>query len=254
MTSALVSAVTGGGSLRCYPRHMETTDEPIALWRAADVAYEDGWRWQRRAVERALDGRGSGRRRESLALIEHRPVVTLGRRGDVGSLLATPEELSARRIALVRADRGGDITYHGPGQLVAYPILDLRARGLRVGDYIRALEAAIIATAATFGVAARRVEGRPGVWVDEATKLASIGVRVSSGISRHGLALNVATNLEDFETIVPCGLAGTAMTSLVRELTAPPSVAETADVLASALAERIGFALPAKTGARVALA
>lgn len=232
---------------------METIDQPIELWRAADVAYEDGWRWQRRAVERAVNARAADTRRESLALIEHRPVVTLGRRGDVGSLLATPEELSSRGIELVRADRGGDVTYHGPGQLVAYPILDLRARGLRVGDYVRALEAAIIATAAMFGVAARRVEGRPGVWVDEATKLASIGVRVSAGISRHGLALNVATSLEDFATIVPCGLEGTAMTSLARELTSPPTVEETADVLASALAERIGVSLPA-TNRTVAVA
>jgi lipoyl(octanoyl) transferase len=156
--------------------------------------------------------------------------------------------LSARGIELLRADRGGDVTYHGPGQLVAYPILDLRGRGLRVGDYVRALEAAIITTAEAFGVSARRVEGRPGVWVDESTKLASIGVRVSSGISRHGLALNVKTNLEDFEAIVPCGLKGTTMTSLARELTSPPTVEETAEVLAAALAEGLGFALPATSG------
>jgi lipoyl(octanoyl) transferase len=222
--------------------------EPIEVWRATDVAYGQGLGWQERAHARALSARAAGARAESLALIEHRAVVTLGRRGDVGSLLASPDELAARGIDLVRADRGGDVTYHGPGQLVAYPILDLRSRGMRVGDYVRTLEAAIIATAVAFGVAARRVEGRPGVWVDEATKLASIGVRVTSGVSRHGLALNVTTKLEDFDTIVPCGLDGTSMTSLAAQRAVvghdAPTVEEAADVLTAALADRIGFALP----------
>ncbi len=228
-------------------------DEPIEVWRAADVSYAAGLRWQARAHERARAARAAGRRAESLALIEHRPVVTLGRRGDVGSLVATPAQLAERGIDLVRADRGGDATYHGPGQLVAYPILDLRTRELRVGDYVRALEGALIDAAATFGVHARRSEGRPGVWIDGATKLASIGVRVTSGVSRHGLALNVTTDLEDFDTIVPCGLDGTSMTSLARELgEAAPTMAEVANALASALAARLGFELPAAVRAEVA--
>jgi lipoyl(octanoyl) transferase len=227
---------------------MEPTVEPIAVWRAADVTYGAGLRWQEHAHAKALAARAANARAESLALIEHRPVVTLGRRGDVGSLRVSPEELAMRGVDLAHADRGGDVTYHGPGQLVVYPILDLRARGMRVGDYVRTLEAAIIATAGAFGVTARRIEGRPGVWVDDATKLASIGVRVTSGVSRHGLALNVTTRLDDFDTIVPCGLEGTSMTSLSEEIARgrgdTPTVDETAEVLASALAERFGVALP----------
>lgn len=237
--------ITSRLGARCYPRDMV---EPIEVWRAADVPYEAGLRWQIHAHDRALSARARGEREESLALIEHRSVVTLGRRGDVGSLLVSREELFRRGIDLVQADRGGDVTYHGPGQLVVYPILDLRSRRLRIGDYVRGLEAALIDTAGAYGVAARRVEGRPGVWIDEATKLASIGVRVSAGVSRHGLALNVATDLGDFETIVPCGLAGTSMTSLARELAgAGPSVEAVAELLAGLLAERFDFALPPGT-------
>ncbi len=219
--------------------------ESLRVWRAADVGYADGLRWQQRAHALAVAAREDGRRSESLALIEHRAVVTLGRRAESAHLLATERELAQRGVDLVRADRGGDVTFHGPGQLVAYPILDLRTRGLRAGDYVRGLEAAIIETVASYGVDARRVEGRPGVWIDERTKLGSIGVRISGGVSRHGLALNVSTDLDQFDTIVPCGLAGTAMTSLARELgEGAPSIEAVADRLAVALAGRLDLVLP----------
>jgi lipoate-protein ligase B len=183
------------------------------------------------------------RRREigdRVLLLEHHPVYTLGRGGDDRNLLASPERLAALGAELVRIDRGGDITFHGPGQLVAYPIVELRDP-LDLRRYVRSLEAAIIATAASFGVEADRVDGRPGVWVDGARKLAAIGVRVKRGVTTHGLALNVSTDLAWFTEMVPCGLPGIEVTSFGRELGESPSMTAVADRLAGDLAEAFGL-------------
>jgi lipoyl(octanoyl) transferase len=139
-------------------------------------------------------------------------------------LLASEAALAMRGAEVVDTDRGGDVTFHGPGQLVAYPILDLRARGLGPADYVRMLEACVIETLARFGIDADRVAGRPGVWVDSGrAKIAAVGVRIRDGVSMHGLAVNVTTDLEWFEAIVPCGIADATVTSMARMLGAAPA-------------------------------
>ncbi len=136
-------------------------------------------------------------------------------------MLVPVEHLEAMGAQVVDCDRGGDVTFHGPGQLVAYPILDLHARGLHAGDYVRALEECVIRTLAAFGASGERVPGRPGVWAGGG-KVAAIGVRIERGVSRHGLALNVSTDLAWFDAIVPCGLPDASATSMRRLLGAAP--------------------------------
>ncbi len=161
--------------------------------------------------ERVVGGDASA---ETLLVVEHDPVVTLGRRGDVDALLVPEDELRRAGIALHTASRGGEATYHGPGQLVAYAVMALR-RG--VVAHVEALARAAIRAAAHVGVAARFDRARPGVWVEE-RKLASIGVHVHRRVTMHGIALNVGDDaLVGFERIVPCGMTGVTMTSLERE-------------------------------------
>jgi lipoyl(octanoyl) transferase len=166
-----------------------------------------------------------------LLLVEHEPpVITVsGRKGARENLIATPAQLTQAGIEVAETDRGGDITYHGPGQLVAYPILDLNLMGLRLHGYMRFLEQVVIDTLALFGIEGVRDEGATGVWVTKAhgsrsagfgsgsAKICAMGVRISRWVSMHGLALNVATNLDHFKLIVPCGLAR-PVTSMQREL------------------------------------
>jgi lipoyl(octanoyl) transferase len=143
---------------------------------------------------------------DHLLLLEHPHVITLGRNGHMENLLASDEILSRAGIAFYATDRGGDVTYHGPGQLVGYPILDLRDWQRDVGAYVRAVEQAIIDTLADYGIAAGRIPKLTGVWVEE-RKIAAIGVHLSRWVTSHGFALNVATDLTYFQYIVPCGLA-----------------------------------------------
>ncbi len=185
---------------------------PVRVERLGLVEYDEALAWQHDRAGRVRAGEP-----ETVALLEHPPVYTLGMRGDPAHVLAPAEWLAARGARVVRTDRGGDVTFHGPGQLVIYAILDLRARGLGPADYIRALESCVIATANGCGVEAARTPGRPGVWVGGA-KIAAVGVRIRGGVSMHGLALNVATDLGWFDAIVPCGIADAGVTSLAREL------------------------------------
>ena len=152
-----------------------------------------------------------------LLLVEHPPVLTLGVRGDGGRshILATPETLAARGIEVFETGRGGDITYHGPGQIVGYPILNLKPDRCDVHRYVRDLEEVLIRVASDYAIEAGRVEGLTGVWVG-GEKLAAIGVRISRWITSHGFALNHATNLSHFNLIVPCGIADRGVTSLSR--------------------------------------
>jgi lipoyl(octanoyl) transferase len=142
---------------------------------------------------------------DHLLLLEHPHVITLGRNGHMENLLAGDEILSRAGIAFYPTDRGGDVTYHGPGQLVGYPILDLREWQRDVGAYVRAVEQAIIDTLADYGIAAGRIPKLTGVWVEE-RKIAAIGVHLSRWVTSHGFALNVSTDLTYFQYIVPCGL------------------------------------------------
>lgn len=185
------------------------------------MPYRAAWDEQRRHHAEVLAARERGEPEIGRILfVEHDPVITVTRRpGAIGHLLASPELLARHGVELVETDRGGDITYHGPGQLVCYPVIDLRLLHLRLHEYMRLLEQAVIDTIARFGVAGERDPSATGVWVrgGEGTspqKICAMGVRVSRWISMHGFALNVTTNLDHFGLIVPCGLAGRGVTSL----------------------------------------
>lgn len=168
------------------------------------------------AMQRALvDERKAGRVDDLLLLVEHPHVLTLGVRGDGGRahILASPDALVARGIDVFETGRGGDVTYHGLGQIVGYPILDLRPDRCDVHRYVRDIEEVLIRTAADFGLRAERVKGLTGVWVG-GEKLAAIGVRISRWVTSHGFAFNVTTDLSYFDLIVPCGIADRGVTSL----------------------------------------
>ncbi len=176
-----------------------------------------------------------------ILLVEHDPVVTITRKPGVADhLLAQPESLERLGIAVEHTNRGGDITYHGPGQLVVYPIIDLNAVGLRLHEYMRRLEQAVIETIAAYGLTGERDPEATGVWVQPdqgrpAAKVCALGVRVQRWITLHGLALNVTTDLSHFATIVPCGLAGRPVTSLHEILgaTCPPIEQVKKDLMAN---------------------
>jgi lipoyl(octanoyl) transferase len=170
-----------------------------------------------------VDQRRSAAIGDTLLLLEHPPVITLGvkTRGQTANIVATPEVLAKEGVEVFETGRGGDITYHGPGQLVGYPILDLKPDRCDVHRYVRDIEEALIYALQEFGIESRRVEGRTGVWVGSPgreEKIAAIGVRISRWITSHGFALNVSTNLRHFQLIVPCGIADRGVTSMERFL------------------------------------
>ncbi len=165
------------------------------------MGYGEAFEQQRALV----DKRKRGEIPDQFLIVEHPPTITLGRNGHIENLLAREEVLERAGIAFHHTDRGGDITYHGPGQIVGYPILDLREWKRDVAAYVRAIEQVMIGTLADFGLAGERVTGMTGVWVDGA-KLAAIGVHISRWVTSHGFALNVSTDLSYFQYIVPCGL------------------------------------------------
>jgi lipoate-protein ligase B len=179
-----------------------------------DAPYVPTWELQQTRAR----GVAAGTHQEALLLVEHTPVFTLGRRTDGDHLLHTEEELRALGADVVPVDRGGDVTWHGPGQITGYPILDLKPRGRDLHAYVTTLEQLIIDVAGSYGISAHRAAGMPGVWVGT-EKVAALGVKVMHGwVSYHGFALNVDPNLGWFEHIVPCGLHGYGVTSLSRLL------------------------------------
>src|SRR5688572_15915143 len=210
------------------------TDPIVATW-LGRTEYLDAWRLQEAIASRV---RGGGPDR--LLLLEHDPVYTIGRRGTTANLLASPAELRASGASAYRVDRGGDITYHGPGQLVGYPIVALGEAPDLVG-YVRSLEDALMEVLASYGVAAHREHRKTGVWVDLApgrpAKIAAIGVRVSRGVSTHGFALNVSTDLSAFTRMIPCGFVH-EVASLER-LGVNASVPEVGERMARAVATRL---------------
>lgn len=199
----------------------------LAVRRLGLVEYEDGLLIQR-LIEQE---RQRGTLPDTLLLLEHPPVITLGRGAAVSQhILCSPERLQELGIDMVQTDRGGAATYHGPGQLVVYPILQLRGAERDVHRYLRLLEEVVIRTLAEFGIEAHREEGRTGVWV-RGEKIASIGVHLSRWITRHGLALNVTNDLTPFDLIVPCGLSGVRMTSMERVCGRPISLDDVEEAL-----------------------
>lgn len=206
---------------------------PLEVQRLGTVPYAEALRIQDQLVAR----RRAGEVPDTLLLLEHPHVITLGTSARSGDVLADRRELERLGYELFRAGRGGGVTYHGPGQLVAYPILDLKPDRKDLHRYLRDLEAVLIRVAAAFGVRAGRREGLTGVWTERG-KLAAVGVRVSSHwISSHGVALNVSCDLGRFAAIVPCGLRGEAVTSLERERGAPVELEEARGVFATEFAE-----------------
>jgi lipoyl(octanoyl) transferase len=185
----------------------------VTVRRLGVVPYAEALALQHALVEE----RRAGRIEDTLLLVEHPPVLTLGVRGDGGRshILATDEALAARHIEVFETGRGGDITYHGPGQIVGYPLLDLKPDRCDVHRYVRDLEEVLIQVAADFGVATTREPGLTGVWAGR-DKLAAIGVRISRWVTSHGFALNVTTDLSHFDLIVPCGIVDRGVTSLAR--------------------------------------
>ena len=178
------------------------------------------------AVQHDLhERRKAGQCEDTLIITEHEPVLTLGRGADTRHLRVSESELSVRGIEVVPVERGGDITYHGPGQLVAYPILDLRDYGRDIHRYVRALEESAIRLLAGYGVAGERRRGTPGVWVGP-DKIASVGIFVSRWVTLHGLAVNIDPTMAHFDLIHPCGLVGTRMTSIAAQLGRPVLLAE----------------------------
>ncbi len=175
-----------------------------------------------------LDAKQDGVDEEFLLTVEHPATYTVGKTGVDGDLLADSEALTREGIAVHHVDRGGAITYHGPGQLVAYPVMDLRCFGQDLHRYLRDLEEALIRTVGRFGIRAERIEGLTGIWVGDA-KLAAIGIKTSRWISMHGVALNVTTDLTHFERIVPCGIRGKAVTSMEKLLARRISLREVGD-------------------------
>jgi lipoyl(octanoyl) transferase len=202
------------------------------------MPYPDALALQRELV----DERRAGRIGDTLLLVEHPHVLTLGVRGDGGRshILATDEGLAARGVSVYETGRGGDITYHGPGQLVGYPIIDLKPDRCDVHRYVRDLEDVLMRTAAAYGIDAGRVEGLTGVWVGR-EKLAAIGVRIARWITSHGFALNVTTDLDYFSLIVPCGIADRGVTSLARLLGREPDRLELTDRIVTNFSKVFGF-------------
>ena len=196
---------------------------PLGVRRLGQVPYTEALALQRSLVEE----RKAGRIGDTLLLLEHPHVLTLGVRGDGGRshILASDEALASRGIEVQETGRGGDITYHGPGQLVGYPIVDLNPDRRDVHRYVRDLETVLIRTAWDYGIEAGRVDGLTGVWVGN-EKLAAIGVRIARWITSHGFALNVSTDLDQFSLIVPCGISDRGVTSLARLLGRPVDMAE----------------------------
>jgi lipoyl(octanoyl) transferase len=205
----------------------------IVVRRLGAVSYAEALALQRSLVE----DRRAGRIDDTLLLVEHPHVITLGVRGDGGRshVLAAPEALAAAGIDVLETGRGGDITYHGPGQIVGYPIIDLDPDRRDVHRYVRDLEEVLIRVAADCGIVAGRIPGLTGVWVGQ-EKLAAIGVRISRWVTSHGFALNVTTDLDYFRLIVPCGIADRGVTSLAR-LGSTRSRAEVEDLVVARFAE-----------------
>jgi len=226
---------------------MERPGTITAQW-LGRIGYREAWQLQKELVEQRVAG-GIGDR---LLLLEHDPVLTLGRQAEAGHVLASPRELARRGIEVIRVERGGEVTYHGPGQLVGYPILRLGDRGLLVRPLVHALEAAMIETCTRLGVDALRRDGHPGCWIDGGgpnrpfRKIGALGLRIERGVSYHGIALNVDVDLRDFELIDPCGEAGLISTSIAEELgrTAEPpttaAVERAATIFASAFGDALG--------------
>ena len=221
---------------------MLNTVRQLEVRRLGVVAYEEALALQRELVEE----RRADRIPDLLLLLEHPPVITLGVRSEVSraNVVATDERLADLGIAIHETGRGGDVTYHGPGQIVGYPILDLRPDRCDVHKYVRDLEDVMIRTCADYGVSAGRITGLTGTWIG-AEKIGAIGIRISRWITSHGFAFNVRTNLDHFKLIVPCGISDRGVTSLEKATARSIPMHEVQDAIVRRFAEVFERAAPA---------
>ena len=211
---------------------------PPALCQVASlgtVGYQCAWDFQLRLAQEIREGRQPN----TLLLLEHPPVYTKGRLSRPEHVLVSPREIEEMGVSIHETDRGGQVTYHGPGQLVAYPVVDLREYGGPL-KYVRALERIIIDTLADFKIQAGALEGITGVWTGDA-KIAAIGIKISRGVAYHGLAINVNTDLSYYDYIVPCGIDDRPVTSMAQLLGAPVDLAEVQYSLAFHFGRGMGF-------------
>jgi len=229
----------------------ENKSRPLEVRRLGRVPYADALTMQRELVEE----RRAGRVPDLLLLLEHPPVITLGVRTDASrtNIVATPERLAALGIEVHETGRGGDVTYHGPGQVVGYPIVDLRPDRCDVHRYVRDLEEVMIAVSAEYGLEARRIQCLTGVWVNS-EKIGAIGVRISRWITSHGFAFNVTTNLDHFRLIVPCGITDRGVTSIERATGRSVPLAEVEDAFAKQFARVFERQLTTAAGAPASIA
>lgn len=222
------------------PTHLSARPRTPAVQRLGTVPYREAWALQRERVAR----RRAGRIPDTLLLLSHPPVVTLGKGGTIEHLLGSAADLERRGVDFVETDRGGDITFHGPGQIVGYTIVDLAPRGRDLHRFLRDLEEVLIRALAEFGLAAGRCPGLTGVWIGDA-KVAAMGIRVSRWITHHGFALNVSTDLSYFDLIVPCGIGDRRVTSMAELLGGPVERERVEDTLERAFLEVFGPRIPA---------
>jgi lipoyl(octanoyl) transferase len=244
--SGTLNRRNGQGASGWYRRSVEQENSLEIKW-LGRVPYRDAWDLQHDIVAK----RRAEEIPDQLLLLEHSAVLTLGRHSDPAHIRATDDDLARRGIDVIRVERGGEVTYHGPGQLVAYPIIRLADRGILLRPFVRLLEQAMIDTAAGFGVTAARRDGYPGVWCDPESdsprKLGALGLRVEGGVTYHGIALNVTTNLSEFDLIDACGMPDAQSTSIATEagwrqsdaMPSTTSVAQAADRFAIDFAERL---------------
>lgn len=220
-----------------------TEPRSLAVSDLGVISYVECWELQRELGAALSDGLIS----DTLLLLEHQHTITCGRGGGRDHILSADAELRRRGVTLLDVDRGGDVTYHGPGQLVAYPILNLAQHpiGRDFHAYIRALEQVLIDTLAHFAIVSHRIEGLSGVWVTRVSvskKIAAIGVKVDGrAVTSHGIALNVSTDLSFFELIVPCGIRDKGVTSMAAVLENRPSISDVKEIFARRFADHFGF-------------
>lgn len=208
------------------------------VYRLGLVDYGEAYHRQRRLLKKRLDGEIE----DTLLLLEHPPTITIGKSGKLENVLVSQEQLASEGISLFFTDRGGDVTYHGPGQMVAYPIIDLRNRGRDIHRYVNELEEVVIRTLADFSIAAHRDGGHAGVWVKEG-EIAAIGLSVKRWITMHGIALNVNSNLEHFSLINPCGFSDRTATSISKLLSKNIPMEEVSQRFISRFSEVFGFSI-----------
>jgi lipoyl(octanoyl) transferase len=204
----------------------------VLFCRLGTIDYAEAHRLQKELQAKRI----SGEIDDTVLLLEHPPVLTMGRSAKEQHVLAAPDVLAARGISVHEVGRGGDVTYHGPGQLVAYPIIDLKPDRRDVRKYMWSLEETMIRTCADFGLAATRVEGLNGAWIGN-RKVGAVGVRISRWVTMHGLAINANSDLTHFDLIVPCGIQDKTVTSLTAELGRTVFAADVIDPLARHLAD-----------------